>query len=258
MAETAERARSFGSIAADYDRLRSAPADEAVDWMLPSGCGTAVDVAAGTGLQSRVIVRKVPRVVAVEPDSRMASYLRSRRPAVNVLRGVGEALPLATASADAVLISSAWHWMDTTRAVPELARVLRDRGRLGLSGTGVNEKVGWIAELERFAYGQDRDSSRDDDPDHGRGSGGLPGVELPDGHPFVGIEGADFTFTRTMTVTDYVDLQATYSRLITASAQERAAKLARVRTALDRLFPDGGMIDVPMRTRCWRAERAPR
>jgi SAM-dependent methyltransferase len=249
---------SFGSIAADYDRLRSASADEAIDWMLPSGCATAVDLAAGTGLQSRVIARKVPRVVAVEPDGRMASHLRARSADVTALRGVAEALPLAEASVDAVLISSAWHWMDPARAVPELARVLRDGGRLGLSGTGVDEQVGWIIELERFAYGPDQDSSPDGGSDHRRGSRGLPGVELPDGHPFVDIDGADFTFTRTMTVADYVDLQATYSRVITASAAERAAMLARVRAGLDRLFPEGGVIDVPMRTKCWRADRAAR
>jgi SAM-dependent methyltransferase len=252
---------SFGSIAADYDRLRSGPADEAIGWMLPSGCETVVDVAAGTGLQSRMISRKVPRVVAVEPDGRMAAYLRSRSPGVAVLRGVGEAVALATGSADAVLISSAWHWLDLARAVPELARVLRDGGRLGVSGTGVNSDVGWVIELERLVYGpeEDRGWSRDGRPRRNRSIGGdLPGADLGDGHPFVDIASAEFTFTRAMSVADYAGLQATYSRLITASEAERAATLARMRAALDRLFPDGGVIEVPMRTRCWRADRAPR
>ena len=87
----------------------------------------AVDVGAGTGLLSRALARKVPRVVAVEPDERMGAVLRgpvARRR--GVVPGRGEAIPLPDAGADGVFFSSAWHWMDPERAVPEIARVLRD------------------------------------------------------------------------------------------------------------------------------------
>ena len=45
-----ERATSFGSVAESYDRVRPGPAAEALDWLVPHGCGVAVDLAAGTGL----------------------------------------------------------------------------------------------------------------------------------------------------------------------------------------------------------------
>jgi len=43
-----------------------------------------------------------------------------------------------------------------------------------------------------------------------------------------------------------------------ASPAERAARLDRVRAALQERFPGGGPADVPMRTWCWRADRVSR
>jgi ubiquinone/menaquinone biosynthesis C-methylase UbiE len=71
---------SFGSIAEDYDRLRPGPPDAAVDWLLPERRQIVVDLAAGTGLLTRVLARKVEQVVAVEPDKRMGAVLRARSP----------------------------------------------------------------------------------------------------------------------------------------------------------------------------------
>ena len=147
MATAAERSRSFGAIAEDYDRLRPGPPDEAVDWLLPADCQVAVDVGAGTGLLTRALARKVPRVVAVEPDGRMRAVLSARSPGIEALDGRGEAIPLPDASADGVFISSAWHWMDPERAIAEVTRVLRDGGRFGLIWTRRDSDTGWLHEI---------------------------------------------------------------------------------------------------------------
>jgi hypothetical protein len=101
---------SFGAIATDYDRLRPSPPRAAVRWLLPARREVAVDLAAGTGLLTRVLATEVSDVVAVEPDARMAAEQKARSPGVHVVSGRGEAI----GKADAVLISSAWHWMDPT------------------------------------------------------------------------------------------------------------------------------------------------
>lgn len=80
---------SFGAIAVDYDRLRPAPPDAAVDWLLPDRCQVAVDLAAGTGLLSRALAGRVAQVIAVEPDHRMAAVLRARSPQIRVVEGRG-------------------------------------------------------------------------------------------------------------------------------------------------------------------------
>jgi len=51
---------------------------------------------------------------------------------------------------------------------------------------------------------------------------------------------------------------ATYSGVITANPQDRAAGLAGARAMLEKRFPGAATIDVPMRAWCWRADRANR
>ena len=143
-----EKATSFGNVAESYDRVRPGPAPEALDWLVPDGCEVAVDLAAGTGLFTRELIGRAARVVAVEPDARMREVLARRSPEVDVREGWGEAMPLPDASADAVFVSTAWHWLDPARAVPEIARVLRPGGRLGVIWTSRNRDQDWVAELD--------------------------------------------------------------------------------------------------------------
>ncbi len=238
------RATSFGTVAQDYDRLRPSPPAEAVDWLLPAGCGVAVDLAAGTGLLTRELAARVPDVVAVEPDERMRAVLANRSPQIRVLDGVGEAIPMPDASADALLVSSAWHWMDPSRAEPEIARVLRDGGRFGLIWTRRDREVDWVRELDRRrSYEPPRETAA---------------RVLPTSTAFTNVATASFTFTRPMEPDDLVALLGTYSGVITADATERAAGLAAARSALDERFPGAAAIDVPMRAVCWRADRMSR
>jgi SAM-dependent methyltransferase len=260
----AERSTSFGAIADDYDRLRPSPPDAAVDWLLPAHCQLVVDVAAGTGLLTRVLAGKVPQVVAVEPDSRMRAVLLARSPDVRVVEGRGEAIPLPDASADGVFVSSAWHWMDPELAIPEIGRVLRGGGRFGAIWTGRDRQAGWVREADWMRWGRaDRDetaASADQGADQGapRTWSRRGEIALPDTGLFGNAETASFGFVRPMTISDMIGLLATYSAVITASPDDRAARLAHARASLEERFPDGGEIDVPMRAWCWRADRAPR
>ena len=248
---------SFGTIAAEYDRLRSGPPEAAIDWLVPAGCRVAVDLGAGTGLLSRALARRVPRVIAVEPDERMAAVLRSRDPVIEVAQGRGEAIPLPDASADGVFISSAWHWMDPERTVPEIARVLRDGGRFGVIWTSRDREVDWVRELNRLRE-PDWATRTEEPDDRGAPRRRHREVTLPPGSPFGPAQIAEFTFRRLMTVDDFVDSLGTYSGVITASPEDQAATLARVRAALEQRFPGADEIDVPMRSLCWRADRTAR
>jgi SAM-dependent methyltransferase len=260
MATREERSRSFGAVAVDYDRARTGPPAEAIAWLLPAGARAAVDLGAGTGKLSRVLADQVPQVTAVEPDGRMRAVLRAHSPGVQVVEGTGEAIPLPDASVDGVFVSSAWHWMDPALAVPEIARVLRDGGRFGVLGTGMDRESGWLREIRWRPDGQsrsdestDRDASSETQARHRDHQ-----VTLPAGDLFGNIQTRRFGFSRTMTIDGIVDMLGTYSRLITATPEDRAAVLDAARTALTEHFPTGGEIDVPMRTWCWRANRTPR
>lgn len=236
---------SFGAVAEDYDRLRASPPDDAVDWLLPAGCQVAVDVGAGTGLLTRALARRVPEVVAVEPDERMAAVLRSRSEAehaagIRVLQGRGEAIPLPDACADGVFFSSSWHWMDPERTAGEIARVLRAGGRLGMIWTSRDHRLDWLREVDLL---------RNPTP----GARRRHQVDLP-AELFGPVETALFTFTRRMAIDDLVAMLATYSGTITASPAEREARLTRARAVLDENFPGAAEVDVPMRAECFRAD----
>jgi SAM-dependent methyltransferase len=243
---------SFGQVADDYDRVRPGPPEEALDWLVPRDCQTAIDVAAGTGLFSRALLRRAGQVIAVEPDDRMRAVLAARSPGVRVVAGRGEAIPVPDASADGVFVSAAWHWLDPGQAVPEIARVLRDGGRLGVIWANWDRRAGWAVGPEMFRGPRAAPTAGDARPRS------RYEVTLPENAPFENIATASFAFTRTMTVDDATGWLATYSSVITAPAGERAAGLARAREALLRRASGDGIVEIPVRSACWRASRAHR
>ncbi|HTU72311.1 MAG TPA: class I SAM-dependent methyltransferase [Trebonia sp.] len=256
MSISEEPATSFGRVADSYDKVRPGPLPGAVDWLLPAGCQVAVDLAAGTGLFTRAIAARVPQVTAIEPDQRMRDVLARRSPGVRVLAGTAEEMPLPDCWADAVLVSTAWHWFDPERAVPEIARVLKDGGRLAIVWTSRDRDPDWVAELDILRNGEAPEPQAIAEVraylerHHS--------VTLPAGAQFGTPEVTSFSSSRTLSVPDTLDWVATNSRFITAPPEDREARLVRLRAALVKRSGDSGLVDMPVRSWCWRATRLPR
>jgi SAM-dependent methyltransferase len=122
--------RSFGSAAADYELGRPGWPVEAVDAPRVPSDATVLDLAAGTGKLTRVLVERFAHVIAVEPLEGMREVLEELVPGARVLAGEAEAIPLDDASVDAVFVAEAFHWFGGPPAVAEVARVLRPGGKL--------------------------------------------------------------------------------------------------------------------------------
>jgi SAM-dependent methyltransferase len=252
VASNADRALSFGAVAEEYDRLRPTPPPEALDWLVPEPCNVAVDVGAGTGLFTRALAQWVDTVIAVEPDPQMRAVLAERSPDIELREGTGESIPLVDASADAIYVASAWHWLDESRALPEIARVLRDGGRLGVLWTSRDRELDWVRELD-LAPGEERPVDAVEDRHRIRRDVKSGGDDW-----FTRVERRSFAFTRRMRPSDVVDMVATYSKVITAPPDRRAEILGRARSILAAQYGDAAEIDFPMRTWCWRGDRVPR
>ena len=173
------------------------------------------------------------------------------RLAAEVLPGRGEDIPLPDASVDAVVISAAWHWLDPGRAVPEITRVLRVGGRLGVMWVSRDGRVPWVAEFNALA----RESREADRPPDGAYGAARRQVVFPPGTPMSPVEELVVEYSLPMTKDDLFGLLGTYSEVITLDPARRADFSQRARDFLDQQPWD--QIDLPMICRCLRSTRLP-
>lgn len=145
------RVRSFGGVADDYDRARPSYPVQAVRWLLGRGPLDVVDLGAGTGKLTAVLLAEGHSVVAIEPLEAMRARLSRTLPTTQALEGRAEEIPLEDSSVDAVLVGQAFHWFDMVPALEEIARVLRPAGTLGLIWNFRDDSQPWMRELAELA-----------------------------------------------------------------------------------------------------------
>jgi SAM-dependent methyltransferase len=123
---------AFGRAVEDYERGRPGWPEELVDDVAGElGLGErseVLDLAAGTGKLTRLLVPRFARVVAVEPDDAMRAVLQRAVPGAEALAGSADAIPLPDGAVDAAFVAEAFHWFASDEVVAEIVRVLRPRG----------------------------------------------------------------------------------------------------------------------------------
>jgi len=209
--------------------------------VVPSDARTVADVGAVTGKLTSLLVGMGLDVIAVEPSSGMRSEFARVLPGIPILAGSGEQIPLPDSSVDTVLFGQSWHWVDPRRAAPEVARVLRPGGRLGLLWNLRDESVEWVGALGSILA-----------TDAGSVYTGHPIV----GPPFGEGRRSDVGWSEPVTRSTVLDLVATRSYIITLPVAERKALLDRVGDLVDS-HPDlAGRVtfSLPYITQCWTFE----
>ena len=233
------RAESFGAVADAYERARPGYPREAVAW-IAADAHEILDLGAGTGKLTRGLVALGRAVVAVEPSPEMAAQLSQAVPAARVFAGTAEAIPLPEASVDAVVAGQAYHWFDPPRALPEIARVLRPSGRLGLVWNSRDETVPWVARLSELlaqgAWGEGPEQSIE-----------VSGLFGP-------VERAEFRLEQPLDRGSLLELVRSASGVAVLDEAARREVLAAVGRLFDAAATRGEVV-LPYVTRCFRAVR---
>ncbi|OIJ69182.1 class I SAM-dependent methyltransferase [Streptomyces mangrovisoli] len=232
------RAHSFNAAAAQYAANRPSYPPALLDAVeelagRPLAGARVVDVGAGTGIATGLLHARGADVVAVEPGEGMAAEFRRMLPTVPVVRGVGDALPLADASADLITYAQAWHWTEPARSAPEALRVLRPGGALALWWNTDARGVPWTAaQADRI----------------GRRFGANPAVEkngsgarvaLADPTGLLDFVRRTVRWSRTVPIDTHLANIGSHSMFLIQEEAERTAFLAEEREHVREVFPDG-------------------
>jgi ubiquinone/menaquinone biosynthesis C-methylase UbiE len=233
-------AHSFGGVADAYERGRPTYPAEGVRWMLGEQPLTVLELGAGTGKLTRVLVGLGHDVHATDPDAAMLKLLEQEVPGVPTAQAGAEAIPLEDASVDAVIAAQAFHWFDLDKALPEIARVIRPGGRLCLVWNHRNEKIPWVRRLGAIIGTQEQQSD--------------PAQALIYSELFGFVEDREFTQWQTIDRKTVQDLVLSRSNVAVLGAEARAAKLAEVLAFYDEYGRGMDGMQLPYVTRCFRAD----
>jgi len=239
---------------ADYEAARPSYPPDAVAWLvehLRIGPGhRVVDLAAGTGKLTRLLVSTGAELVAAEPVAGMRATFRTSVPDVPVVASTAEQLAFRDGSIDAVTVAQAFHWFDHDRAIAELARTVRGGGRVGLVWNARDRSVAWVDEVWTI---MDRVEKRAPWRNHDDWSdtafAALPG--------FGALHTAQFRHVQATTPEAMIQRVASVSHVAVLPGDERAAVLDEVRTVLSG-HPDvrgHTELAVPYRVDCFWFER---
>ena len=233
-------ARSFGAVAAAYDRGRPTYPADGVRWLVGRDAASVLEVGAGTGKLTAELIAQGHDVLATEPDEDMLAVLRESLPAARTAVATAEELPAGDRSVDVVVAAQAFHWFDHDTALPEIARVLKPGGVLALAWNYRDDKIPWVRRLGDLIGTQEQLS----DPTE---------VIAEVGSVRAGRGRSTSSTGRTSTATRWSTSSLSRSNVSTLPDDERAAKLAEVLAFYDDFGRGYDGMQLPYVTHCFRA-----
>ena len=228
------RARSFGAVAADYDRYRPRYPDQLVDDVVAMLPGRRVlEVGAGTGIATAAFAARGMAMTCVEPDPEMASVLSAKLPAdadlsvaVATFEDWSAARPADAPRFDGLISGQAWHWTDPETHWTHAGAALRGGGVIALFWNDDDFADPRIAPAITAAYGrrgigirpiheEPAPSAEPDDIVIRRRPEGWPEAHAELDRIFRDLRTHVYHWTRRMSVVDYVaQLNTTSAHLV--------------------------------------------
>jgi SAM-dependent methyltransferase len=126
--------QAFGVDPANYDASRPAYPDWVFETLAERGLGPGAavfEIGPGTGTATRrLLASGADPVVAIEPDPRLADYLRARSPspALHVQNTSFEDADIPAGAFDLGLAATSFHWLTEDTALARIATLLKPGG----------------------------------------------------------------------------------------------------------------------------------
>jgi SAM-dependent methyltransferase len=231
---------SFGPVADAYDRARPSYPPAAAAWLVDSAFAHVLELGAGTGRLTEQMVALGHRVVATDPLEPMLRHLVRRLPGTRAVLATAEQIPLRGRSVDVVIGAQAFHWFDLDRALPEIARVLRPGGHVGLVWNLRDDRVPWVRRLGALIGNQEHQQN---DPTHALLSSQLFGF----------VESSTYRFWQPLDRAGLHDLVRSRSAIAMLPDPERADVLRRVDDLYEEYGRGADGMLLPYVTHCYRA-----
>jgi SAM-dependent methyltransferase len=228
--------RLFGTVADQYDEIRPGYPDELYDALEATVGAVAgkqtVDLAAGTGLQTRALAARGAQLLALDLDAGMLRRLRSTAPDIPAVVARGEQLPVRDGVADLVVCATAWHWLHSGDALEEIRRVLQPGGHLALWwannrwGDGIDWEDAQSAVFDRW------ETVRGSVPPGHDGAGPREAAADLRARGVSVVLDQEINWSRAVTRAQHLALLATHSNMLVLPAADRQQLLAEIETAL--------------------------
>ncbi len=133
---SADHTHRFDTAADAYASGRPGYPSELASWLreravLETGA-SVLDLGAGTGELTAILIEAGFDVTAIEPSAPMRAVLRTRFPGTRILDEPAESLSADDGSFDLITVANALHWFNPATAFPEIARVMGEKGKLAV------------------------------------------------------------------------------------------------------------------------------
>lgn len=123
----------FSRRSDDYARFRPGYPVAAADWLKSKTAAEAVvDIGAGTGIFTRLLLERFANVSAVEPNAAMREKFNIFLPDVPCYDATGEATGVPENSVDLITVAQAFHWLDEELFKREAMRILKPSGKVAI------------------------------------------------------------------------------------------------------------------------------
>ncbi len=123
----------FSRKSIDYSLCRPSYPVEAVQWIRSKVSGdTVLDVGAGTGIFTKVLLPFFTDVSAIEPNKDMREEFCKFLPCIPCSGASGEDTQMTGKSIDLITVAQAFHWLDEDLFRKEAKRILKNTGKAAI------------------------------------------------------------------------------------------------------------------------------